>query len=502
MRVYAYTVSGDLATLALGPLAAAIAAGEVSAADALAAYRVRIDAYDPAIGAYRRRCDDRANAEAAAVDAALKRGDSVGPLTGIPMGLKDILVTKDVETSCGSKILEGWIPPYEGTVASRLTAAGAVLMGKHAMDEFAMGSSNENSAYGPVGNPWDLDYVPGGSSGGSAAAVAAGLAAFAVGSDTGGSIRQPASLCGIVGLKPSYGRVTRAGMVAFASSLDQAGPMTRCVRDAALVLGVIAGADPLDATCLSQPVPDFVSACERGAKGLRIGVHRESMDRDGLDQEVRAAFETALAVVRDAGASIVDIDLPHSDKAIATYYVLSMTEAASNLARYDGVRYGPRVERSSLLGMYEATRDAGFGKEVKRRILLGTFLQRKDSYEAYYGRAMKVRALIARDYDAAFQRCDVIASPTSPVAGFKRGERVDDPLTMYLSDIFTIGANLARLPAISVPAGFTKSPRLPIGVQFTGRTCDEATVLAVATAHEDATAWHTERPARFGAGVA
>lgn len=475
-------------------LAEEIRTGAVSAADALAAYRARIAEHGAAIGAYRTRSDARGDEEAAAIDRAQAAGERLGALAGVPMGLKDIFVTRGVATSCGSKILEHWVPPYEGTVASRLHEAGAVLLGKHGMDEFAMGSSNENTGFETVANPWQHDHVPGGSSGASAAAVSAGLAAFAMGTDTGGSIRQPASLCGIVGLKPSYGRVTRAGMVAFASSLDQAGPLTRDVRDAALVLSVVSGHDPLDATSLDEPLPDLLAACDRGAKGLRVGVHRDALDREGLDDEVRAAFEASLAVLEDAGAAIVDVELPHSDKAIATYYVLSMAEAASNLARYDGVRYGLRVPKDSLRETYEATREAGFGQEVKRRILLGTFVQRKDSYEAYYGRAMRVRSMIAEGYRAAFERCDVIASPTSPVAGFARGARTADPLTMYLSDVFTIGANLAGLPAISIPGGFSSSPRLPIGFQLTGRRLDEATVLAVAAAHEDATSWHEQRP--------
>ena len=483
-----------ITSLTVRALAEEIRTGSVSAADALAAYRARIAAHDGAVGAYRTRSDARGDEEAAAIDRAKAAGEPLGALAGVPMGLKDIFVTRGVATSCGSKILEHWVPPYEGTVASRLREAGAVLLGKHGMDEFAMGSSNENTSFETVANPWQADHVPGGSSGASAAAVSAGLAAFAMGSDTGGSIRQPASLCGIVGLKPSYGRVTRAGMVAFASSLDQAGPLTRDVRDAALVLSVVAGHDPLDATSLDEPLPDLMAACDRGAKGLRVGVHRDALDREGLDDEVRAAFETSLAVLKDSGAELVDVELPHSDKAIATYYVLSMAEAASNLARYDGVRYGLRVPKDSLRETYEATREAGFGDEVKRRILLGTFVQRKDSYEAYYGRAMRVRSMIAEGYRAAFERCDVIASPTSPGAGFARGARTADPLTMYLSDVFTIGANLAGLPAISIPGGFSSSPRLPIGFQLIGRRLDEATVLAAAAAHEGATSWHEQRP--------
>ena len=473
--------------------AARVREGEVSAAEILSAYRARIDAQDPTLGIYLREARARGDEEAAAVDAARSRGDTLGPLAGVPMGLKDNFVTRGVETTCGSKILGGWIPPYEGTHASRLAEAGALLLGKHGMDEFAMGSSNENTPFRVPRNPWDPECVAGGSSGASAAAVAAGLAAFAIGSDTGGSIRQPASLCGVVGLKPTYGRVTRAGMIAFASSLDQAGPIAREVRDAALVLGVLAGADPLDASCSERAVPDFVAACERGVAGLRIGVPRAALG-EGVDDEVRAAFEAALEVMQSAGAQCVDIELPHADASIPTYYVLAMAEASSNLARYDGVRYGLRAPAEDLRRMYEATREAGFGEEVKRRVMLGTFVLRKDSFDAYYGRAQRVRTLIARDHDAALKQCDLIATPTSPVAGFRRGERTHDPLAMYLSDIFTVGANLAGLPAISVPCGFARAPRLPIGLQLVGRRWDEETVLAAAAAYEASTSWHRERP--------
>lgn len=470
-----------------------VRAGDVSAAETLAAYRARIDAQDPTLQIYLREARERADAEAAAVDRARSGGEPLGPLAGVPMGLKDNFVTRGVETTCGSKILGGWVPPYEGTHASRLAEAGALLLGKHGMDEFAMGSSNENTPFRVPRNPWDAQCVAGGSSGASAASVAAGLATFAVGSDTGGSIRQPASLCGVVGLKPSYGRVTRAGMIAFASSLDQAGPITRDVRDAALVLSVLAGADPLDASASDAPVPDLVAACERGASGLRIGVPRSALS-EGVDEEVKAAFEAALGVLQASGAELVDVELPHADASIPTYYVLAMAEASSNLARYDGVRYGLRAPAKDLRGMYEATREAGFGEEVKRRVMLGTFVLRKDSFDAYYGRAQRVRTLIARDHQAALQRCDLIASPTSPVAGFRRGERTHDPLAMYLSDIFTVGANLAGLPAISVPCGFARDPRLPIGLQLVGRRFDEETVLAAAAAYEAATPWHRERP--------
>lgn len=364
-----------------------------------------------------------------------------------------------------------------------------------------MGSSNENVPTGVpvVCNPWALDRVPGGSSGGSAAAVAAGMLPFALGTDTGGSIRQPASLCGVVGLKPTYGRVSRYGMIAFASSLDQAGPITRTVRDAALVLGVIAGHDPRDATSLPIAVPDWLAACEGGVAGLRIGVQAGALALPGLDAEVRAAFTAALAVMQAQGAVIVDVELPHCDHAVPAYYVSCMAEAASNLARYDGVRYGARVPGPTLAQTYESTRSAGFGAEVQRRILLGTFVLRKDSYAAYYGRAQQVRTLVARDHARAFTTCDVLATPTSPVPAFRIGERVADPLAMYLSDVFTVSANLAGLPAISVPCGLTRD-RLPIGLQLVGPRLGEAAVLRAAAAYEDATAWHRERPGLAGAG--
>ena len=479
-------------------IAAGVQEGSLRATDVLAAFEAQADASEPHLHAYLVRAKDHAAARAEAIDAARDRGETLGPLAGVPIGLKDIFVTEGMHTRCGSKILEGWMPPYSGTHAKALADAGAVITGKLAMDEFAMGSSSENTPFPAAGNPWSLDHVPGGSSGGSAAAVAAGSCAAALGSDTGGSIRQPASLCGVVGLKPSYGRVTRHGMIAFASSLDQAGPLTRDVRDAAALLQVLAGPDPHDSTCLDAPVPDYLAACDRGAKGLRIGVHRAALDHEALEPCVRQAFEQSLAVLTEAGATIVDVDLPHFDHAIATYYVLCTAEAASNLARYDGIRYGHRESRPSLRETYEATREQGFSAEVKRRILLGTFVLRKESYATYYGRAQKVRRLIQRDYEAAFQKCDVLASPTAPGPAFRRGERDDNPLAMYLSDVFTIGANLAGLAAISVPAGLSpvtdERPALPIGVQLLAPSLGEPVLLAAAAAHEDATEFHRLRP--------
>lgn len=477
-------------------VAGAIASGELGAKEVTSTYLAHLDAVEPQVHAYLRVEGERALAQAEAVDADRATGKKLGPLAGVPMALKDIFVTEGVPTTCGSRILEGWTPPYDGTHAARMKAAGAVMLGKVSMDEFAMGSSNENTPFEVVRNPWALDHVPGGSSGGSAAAVAARTAAFSLGTDTGGSIRQPASLCGVVGLKPTYGRVSRFGMVAFGSSLDQAGPFTRDVRDAALVLGTLAGRDPKDGTSLHAPVPDYLAACDRGAKGMKVGVHRAAMELDGLDPEVRRAFEASLEVLEAQGATLVDVELPHFPHSIDTYYVICTAEASSNLARFDGVRYGLRKEAPSLCEMYEATREEGFGPEVKRRIMLGTFVLRKDSYDAYYGRAQRVRTLIARDYEQAFTSCDVIATPVSPVPGFGIGARTEDPLAMYLSDVFTVGVNLAGLPGISVPAGFSQAadgrPRLPIGLQLVGPKLGEEKVFAAAAAHEGATSWHRE----------
>jgi aspartyl-tRNA(Asn)/glutamyl-tRNA(Gln) amidotransferase subunit A len=486
-------------------LARGIREGEVSALEVTRAYLEQIHASDPQLHAYRRVTPELALAQAEAIDRARAAGRPIGLLAGVPVGLKDIFVTQGVETTCGSAILAGWIPPYQGTHAKRLADAGAVLLGKLSMDEFGMGSANENTPFEPVHNPWALDHVPGGSSGGTAAAVAARCCALGLGSDTGGSIRQPASLCNLVGLKPTYGRVSRHGMIAFASSLDQAGPMTREVGDAALALGVLAGVDPFDSTSLDAPVPDYLAAVDEGARGqlegTTIGLHRRALELDGLDPEVRARFEASLGLLADAGARIVDIELPHFEHAVATYYVLCTAEASSNLARYDGVRYGLRRARPSLRETYEATRHDGFGVEVKRRILLGTFVLRAESYADYYGRAMKVRTLISQDYAAAFERCDVIASPTSPVPSWRIGAKVDDPLALYLLDVFTIGANLAGLPAISIPAGFTSSaPRLPIGLQLIGPRLAEPALLRIAAAHEAASSWHLERPALTNSG--
>ena len=496
-------MSDELRELSACALAAQVRKGELGAVEVTRAFLAQIDASEGELHAYRRVTRARALEQAESIDAERAAGRALGPLAGVPLGLKDIFVTRGIETNCGSELLGGWVPPYQGTHTRRLLEAGGVVLGKLAMDEFGMGSSNENTPWAPVRNPWALDHVAGGSSGGTAAAVAARSCAIGLGSDTGGSIRQPASLCNLVGLKPSYGRVSRHGMIAFASSLDQPGPMTRSVADAALALSVLAGPDPLDSTCLDVEVPDYLAAVERGAQGglagTKIGLHRRALELEGLDPEVRARFEAALARLEHAGAELVEIELPHFEQAIATYYVLCTAEASSNLARYDGVRYGLHEARASLHESYAATRSRGFGTEVKRRILLGTFVLRAESYADYYGRAMKTRTLIARDYAAAFERCDLIASPTSPVPAWRLGAKLDDPLAMYLSDVFTIGVNLAGLPAVSIPAGFSETaPRRPIGLQLIGPAFAEAELLRVAAAHESLGAWHLERPPLAG----
>jgi aspartyl-tRNA(Asn)/glutamyl-tRNA(Gln) amidotransferase subunit A len=431
----------------------------------------------------------------AAADAADRRFSAkkrLGPLDGIPIALKDMLVTEGVATTAGSKILEGWIPPYQGTMAQRLAHAGAVLIGKTNQDEFAMGSSTEWSAFGPVANPWDRARVPGGSSGGSAAAVAAGLAFGALGTDTGGSIRQPASFCGVYGLKPTYGRISRYGVVAFASSLDQVGPFGRSAQDIAHLLQVIAGRDLHDSTSADEPVPDYRASLEAGVAGLRIGVPEEFFAR-GLSPEVEAVVRAAIDRLRDLGASIVPIALPHTKYAVATYYVICTAEASSNLARYDGVRYGPRANEKELRRMYAASRFQGFGEEVRRRIILGTYVLSAGYYDQYYGRAQRVRTLIRRDFEDAFTKVDAIATPAYPTPAFTLGEKLEDPLAMYLADIYTVSTNLSGHCGLSVPAGFSKDG-LPIGMQLLGKHFGEATLLRIAHGYESATEHAKRRP--------
>ena len=483
----------DITGLTIRELSDRLKQGELSSTGLTEAYLKRIEEVDGKIHAYITVSREEALEQASEADRRIKEGKDVTALTGIPIALKDIFCTRGLRTTCASRILEDFTPPYDATVVKRLKDAGAVILGKLNMDEFAMGSSNENSAFFKTLNPWDTGCVPGGSSGGSAAAVAASECAASVGTDTGGSIRQPASCCGVVGLKPTYGRVSRLGMVAFASSLDQAGPLTRCVEDAAIVLNVIAGHDPGDATSIDAPVPDYTDGIGQGIKGMKIGIPGEYFV-EGLDGEVDAAVRQAMEVLKDAGAETVDISLPHTEYAISVYYLVATAEASSNLARYDGVKYGLRVDEGrGLLEMYKLTRDRGFGPEVKRRIMLGTYSLSAGYYDAYYRKASQVRTLIKRDFEEAFKVCDLILTPTSPTAAFRLGERMEDPLTMYLSDIFTISCNLAGIPGISLPCGFT-SEGLPIGLQLLSRPLEEQTLLRAAYTYEQSTDWHKRRP--------
>jgi aspartyl-tRNA(Asn)/glutamyl-tRNA(Gln) amidotransferase subunit A len=473
-------------------------ANELSAAEVTTAFLERIDAIDTTLNAFITQTPDVALEQARRVDEARAHGEELPPCAGVPIALKDLIVTKGIRTTCASRILGNFVPPFDGTVAERVAAAGLPLLGKTNMDEFAMGSSNENSAFGPVRNPWDLERVPGGSSGGSAACVAAGEAPWALGSDTGGSIRQPASFCGVVGFKPTYGLVSRYGLVAFASSLDQIGPITQTVRDAAALLTIIAGHDPRDATSLDVTLPDFERELDRDLPRLRIGVIEELMG-EGIDDGVRDAVVRTLELLERDGHAIEYVSLPTTEYALSVYYLIAPAEASSNLARFDGVRYGLRVEKEAMLETYLATRAAGFGDEVKRRIMLGTYALSAGYYEAFYGKALKVRRLIRNDFEKAFERFDVLVSPTSPSVAFKLGEKAQDPLTMYMSDVCTIPVNLAGLPAISVPCGLSEN--LPVGFQIIGKALDDALVLRVAQAVEDAVEF-TLAPARAGGGEA
>ena len=460
-----------------------IASGKTSAVEVLEQHLARITEREGEINAFNLVTTEQARATAQQVDADIKAGKPVGVLAGVPVALKDNMCTRGIETTCSSKILEGWKPPYDATVVTRLQQAGAVMVGKTNLDEFAMGSSTENSAFGPTKNPLDTSRVPGGSSGGSAAAVAAGFAAASLGSDTGGSIRQPASLCGLVGVKPTYGLVSRQGIVAFASSLDQVGPFTHTVADAALMMEVIGGHDPLDSTSLPQPMPSLTSVLGQGVKGMRIG--RLTDMPDGCEPEVLARMDAAYVALQAAGATIVDISLPSLSYCLTAYYLVAPAEASSNLARYDGVRYGMRVETGDLHSMYGATRAAGFGAEVKRRIMLGTYALSAGYFDAYYGKALKVRRLIANDFAAAYEKCDVILTPTSPTVAFPLGDKTSDPLTMYLCDIFTIPTNLAGHAAMSVPFG-TGAHNMPVGVQVLAPALGEQTMFRVAAELERA----------------
>jgi aspartyl-tRNA(Asn)/glutamyl-tRNA(Gln) amidotransferase subunit A len=478
----------DLPALNIADLQSLLRRREVSPREVLDVLRARIEDVDGEVDAYL-----STNFEAATKEAEKANVDL--PLGGVPIAIKDIISVAGEPCTCASKILRGYRALYDATVIQKLRAAGAIPFGKTNMDEFAMGSSTENSGVKSTRNPWDLSRVPGGSSGGSAAAVAADAAFGALGTDTGGSIRQPAALSGIVGFKPSYGRVSRFGLVAFASSLDQAGPLTKTVRDAALIMNAIAGHDPQDSTCLNEPVPDYTAALGRDLRGVRLGLPKEYMI-EGIEPQVKSAIDAAIAQLETLGAEIVDVSLPQTDYAIAVYYILATAEASANLARFDGVRYGHRAENpKDLLDHYGRTREEGFGPEVKRRIILGTYVLSSGYYDAYYLRAQKVRELIRQDFAKAFEKVDVLISPTSPVPAFKLGERMDDPLQMYLADIFTSPANLAGICGLSVPCGFaeTDGHRLPVGLQLLGKAFDEGRILQIAHAYEQSTDWHKAR---------
>jgi aspartyl-tRNA(Asn)/glutamyl-tRNA(Gln) amidotransferase subunit A len=482
----------NLATLTLHQASDKLRQREISSCELTDAVFARIAATDDKVHAYLTLARDAAMAQAKQADARLKQDQSAAPLLGIPIAVKDNFLTLGLRTTCASKILGDFMPPYDGTTIRKLRAAGAVIIGKTNLDEFAMGSSAENSAFFPTRNPWNLERIPGGSSGGSAAAVAADQCIAAVGTDTGGSIRQPAACCGVVGLKPTYGRVSRYGIIAFASSMDQVGPLTKDVRDAALLLQAIAGHDPADSTSANLTVPQYLEALSGNIKGLRVGVPKEYFI-DGMQPEVTQAVRQALSQLEKLGAIIEEISLPHTEYAVAVYYIVATAEASSNLARYDGMRFGHRADAKDLTETYRISRDEGFGAEVKRRIMLGTYVLSAGYYDAYYLKAQRVRTLIKKDFTEAFKRCDVIVTPTAPTTAFKIGEKTQDPLQMYLSDIYTISINLAGLPAISLPCGFD-GDGMPIGLQIIGNHFDESTIMRAAHAYEQATEWHKTKP--------
>ena len=480
------------ASLTIGQMREQLKAGAVTSVELTKTYLERIKATDEQLNAFITVCEEKALEMAGAADQRIAQGEDT-PLLGVPLAVKDIFNMTDIRTTCGSKILDNYISPYDANAVQRLVEQGAVIVGKLNMDEFAMGSSNENSASGPVKNPWNTDCIPGGSSGGSAAAVAARQVVAALGTDTGGSIRQPASHCGVVGLKPTYGRVSRYGVIAYASSLDQVGPLAGNVEDCAHLLGAIAGYDPADSTSVDTPVPDYLETLKAGVKGKKIGLPKEYFIA-GLDPDVKRSIDEAIAVYRDLGAEIVDVSLPHTDYSVACYYLVATAEASSNLARYDGVRYGERKDDGSgLIGMYEQSRAAGFGPEVKRRIMLGTYALSSGYYDAYYLKAQKVRTLIRQDFLTAFEEVDFLLTPVAPTPAFKMGEKVNDPLQMYLSDIFTIPVNLAGTCALSLPCGMSQDG-LPVGLQLIGKPFAEAEILQAAYAFEQATEWGGQVP--------
>jgi len=484
----------QLHTRTLAELAKGLSGGEFSARELTEHLLSRIDSYDASLNSFISVTADQALVHATASDEARSKGD-VSALSGLPVAYKDIFCTKGVLTTCGSRILENFVSPYNATVVERLSLAGAIMLGKTNMDEFAMGSSNETSYFGPVKNPWDTERTPGGSSGGSAAAVAARLAPAATGTDTGGSIRQPAALTGTVGLKPTYGRVSRYGMIAFASSLDQAGVITRTAEDAAMLLSVMAGFDDRDSTSVDHPVPDYVAGLTKSLTGLKIGIVRQHFDA-GLDEQCGARVKEALSALEQQGAKLIEVDLPNLDLSVPTYYVVAPAECSSNLSRFDGVRFGHRADDAKdLFDLYCRSRGEGFGAEVKRRIMTGTYVLSAGYYDAYYLKAQKVRQLISQDFRNAFDSVDVIAGPTAPTPAFRLGDKTDDPITMYLNDIYTIGANLAGLPGISVPCGFVDN--LPVGLQLVGPHFAEESILACAHQYQALTDWHTRCPEAY-----
>jgi len=481
----------ELFKLSIEELQSMIKAGKTGYSEITESVFSRIDAVEDKVRSYVTLNREEAISQAREADSNTG-SDERNTLYAMPLAIKDNICTKGVKTTCSSLMLENFIPPYESSVTEKLKERGYILAGKTNLDEFAMGSSTENSAFGYTRNPWDLERVPGGSSGGSAAAVAADECIAALGSDTGGSIRQPAAFCGVVGLKPTYGRVSRYGLVAFASSLDQIGPVTKCVKDSAILLNAIAGHDLSDSTSADVPVPDFTAVIGKDIKGMKIGIPKEYFI-EGIDKEVEAAVRQGIKQLESLGAEPVEISLPHTGYAVATYYILATSEASSNLARYDGVRYGMRVDGDDLIDMYMRTREEGFGDEVKRRIILGTYSLSSGYYDAYYKKAQQARTLIKQDFEKAFKEVDVIVTPTAPTTAFKTGEKMEDPLQMYLTDIFTISVNLAGVPGISIPCGFT-SANLPVGLQIIGKHFDEETILKAAHAYEQSTEWHKRKP--------
>ncbi len=482
----------DIIKMTATELAGKIKNKELSSVEVTKAFLDRIEKVDTKVKAYISVCKDYALKQAKISDDKIAKGEKIGALEGVPIAIKDNILIKDIKMTAASKILENYIAPYDATVITKLKHAGAVFVGKANLDEFAMGSSTENSAFFTTRNPWNIEHIPGGSSGGSACAVAAMTAPLALGTDTGGSIRQPASCCGIVGVKPTYGRVSRFGAVAFASSLDQIGPMSKTVEDSALLLNIIAGYDRKDSTSINIEVPNYLENIKDSIKGLKIGLPKEYFI-DGLDKDVKNALDKAIEVYKSLGAEIIEISLPHTDYAVAVYYIICCSEASSNLARYDGVRYGFRANCNNLLDEYQKSRGQGFGAEVKRRIMLGTYALSAGYYDAFYGKAQKVRTLIKQDFENAFNKVDIILTPSAPTPAFKIGEKSSDPLQMYLSDIFTISCNLAAIAAISVPCGFSQKG-IPIGMQLLTKHFDEKTMFKVAYAYEQATSWHKEFP--------